>query len=308
MQYRSKPLRRPKSSTKHTETPLMQQYNQVKAKYAGALLLFRVGDFYEAFGEDAIKASKALDITLTKRANGKAAEVALAGFPHHALDAYLPKLVKAGHRVAICDQLEDPQTAKGIVKRGVTELVTPGLSFHDHVLDQKRNNYLASLYFEKDQLGVAFLDLSTGEFLTAQGAAAYIDKLLQSFNPAEVILSKKQQQAFQELCQDQYNSHCLEEWVYQLDYAQELLHEHFGTTTLKGFGIHKLPLGIIAAGAILRYLEETEHKEIKHIGAIARIEEDKYVWLDRFTIQNLELLTPQQEEGVPLITVLSKTV
>ncbi|MEL6152521.1 MAG: DNA mismatch repair protein MutS [Bacteroidota bacterium] len=308
MQYRSKPLRRPKSSAKHTETPLMQQYNQVKAKYAGALLLFRVGDFYEAFGEDAIKASKALDITLTKRANGKAAEVALAGFPHHALDTYLPKLVKAGHRVAICDQLEDPQTAKGIVKRGVTELVTPGLSFHDHVLDQKRNNYLASLYFEKDQLGVAFLDLSTGEFLTAQGAAAYIDKLLQSFNPAEVILSKKQQQAFQELCQDQYNSHCLEEWVYQLDYAQELLHEHFGTTTLKGFGIHKLPLGIIAAGAILRYLEETEHKEIKHIGAIARIEEDKYVWLDRFTIQNLELLTPQQEEGVPLIDVLDKTV
>ena len=308
MQYRTIPLRRPKSSAKSKETPLMQQYNQVKARYPGALLLFRVGDFYETFGEDAIKTSKALDIVLTKRANGKAAEVELAGFPHHALDTYLPKLVKAGHRVAVCDQLEDPQTAKGIVKRGVTELVTPGLAFHDHVLDQKRNNYLASLYFEKDQLGIAFLDLSTGEFLTAQGAPAYVDKLLQSFNPSEVILSKQQQQAFQALCHDQYNHHCMDEWVYHLDYAQEMLNGHFGTTTLKGFGISQLPLGIVAAGAVLRYLEDTEHKEVKHIGAIARIEEDKYVWLDRFTIQNLELLTPQQEEGVSLIEVLDKTV
>ena len=286
----------------------MQQYNQVKAKYPGALVLFRVGDFYETFGEDAIKTSKVLDIVLTKRANGKAAEIDLAGFPHHALDTYLPKLVKAGHRVAICDQLEDPQTAKGIVKRGVTELVTPGLAFHDQVLNQKYNNYLASLYFEKEQLGVAFLDLSTGEFLTAQGDPDYIDKLLQSFNPAEIILSKKQQKEFKALFSDQYNSHCLDEWIYHLDYAQEVLNEHFGTTSLKGFGIDKIPLGVIAAGAVLRYLEETEHKEVKHIGAIARIEEDKYVWLDRFTIRNLELLAPQQEDGVSLIETMDKTV
>ena len=286
----------------------MKQYSQVKAKYPGALLLFRVGDFYETFGEDAIKASKILNIVLTKRSNGSAAAVELAGFPHHALDTYLPKLVKAGHRVAICDQLEDPKLVQGIVKRGVTELVTPGLAYNDHVLDQKHNNYLASLYFDQEQLGIAFLDVSTGEFLMAQGEASYVDKLVQSFNPPEIILSKKQQQDFQALFKDQYNSHCLEEWVYHFDYAYELLNEHFGTTSLKGFGIEKLPSGIIAAGAVLRYLEETEHKEVKHIVSIARIEEDKYVWLDRFTIKNLELLYPQQEEGVPLIEVLDKTV
>ena len=286
----------------------MQQYNQVKARYPGALILFRVGDFYETFGEDAIKTSKALDIVLTKRSNGKAAAVELAGFPHHALDTHLPKLVKAGHRVAICDQLEDPQSAKGIVKRGVTELVTPGLSYHDQLLDQKHNNYLASLFVEKGQLGIAFLDLSTGEFLAAQGTATYVDKLLQSFKPSEVIVSTKQQADLQAMLQEQYHSHCLEEWVYHIDYAQEVLNGHFGTTTLKGFGIANLKLGVIAAGAVLRYLEETEHKEVRHIGSIARIEEEKYVWLDRFTISNLELLNPQQEEGVPLISVLDKTV
>ena len=286
----------------------MKQYSQVKARYPGALLLFRVGDFYETFGEDAIKASKILDIVLTKRSNGSASAVELAGFPHHALDTYLPKLVKAGHRVAICDQLEDPKLVKGIVKRGVTELVTPGLAYNDHVLDQKHNNYLASLHFDQEQLGIAFLDVSTGEFLMAQGTTSYVDKLVQSFNPSEIILSKKQQQNFQTIFKDQYNHYCLEEWVYQFDYAYELLNEHFGTTSLKGFGIEKLPSGIIAAGAVLRYLEETEHKEVKHIVAIARIEEDKYVWLDRFTIKNLELLYPQQEEGVPLIEVLDKTV
>ena len=308
MKYQAKPSKQPQPSAQRQETPLMRQYNQVKAKYPGALLLFRVGDFYETFGEDAIKTSKILDIVLTKRSNGGAAGVELAGFPHHALDTYLPKLVKAGHRVAICDQLEDPKLVKGIVKRGVTELVTPGLAYNDQVLDQKHNNYLASLFFDKEELGIAFLDVSTGEFLVTQGAPSYVDKLVQSFNPSEIILSKKQQQAFQALFKDQYNNHCLEEWVYHFDYTYELLNEHFGTTSLKGFGIEKLSLGIIAAGAVLRYLEETEHKEVKHIASIARIEEDKYVWLDRFTIKNLELLHPQQEEGVPLIDVLDKTV
>jgi DNA mismatch repair protein MutS len=289
-------------------TPLMKQYNEIKEKYPGSLLLFRVGDFYETFGEDAIKASKLLDIVLTKRANGAAAAVELAGFPHHALDTYLPKLVKAGHRVAICDQLEDPKAVKGIVKRGVTELVTPGLSFHDAVLERRHNNYLASLYFEKDIVGIAFLDVSTGEFLTAQGKAVYIDKLIQGFQPAEVIISKNQKAAFQSFSKEDYPSYALEDWVYQLDYAREKLNEHFGTASIKGFGIDNLTLGIIASGAILRYLEETEHKEKKHITSIARIEEDKYVWLDKFTIRNLEILQPQQEGGVSLIEVLDKTV
>ncbi len=286
----------------------MKQYRQLKAKYPGALLLFRVGDFYETFGEDAVKTSQILDIVLTKRSNGSAAAVELAGFPHHALDIHLPKLVKAGHRVAICDQLEDPKFVKGIVKRGVTELVTPGLAYNDHVLDKRNNNYLASLHFGSEHLGVAFLDVSTGEFLVAQGPTAYVDKLVQGFDPSEIVLSKKQQGDFQSIFKDQYNSHCLDEWVYHFDYAYELLNEHFGTSSLKGFGIENLPSGIIAAGAILRYLEETEHKEVKHIASIARIEEDMYVWLDRFTIKNLELLHPQQEEGVPLIEVLDKTV
>lgn len=308
MKYESKTNTQLKSVAKGQATPLMKQYNQVKAKYPGALLLFRVGDFYETFGEDAIKTSKILDIVLTKRSNGGAAAVELAGFPYHALDTYLPKLIKAGHRVAICDQLEDPKLAKGIVKRGVTELVTPGLAFNDQVLDQKYNNYLASLYFDKDELGIAFLDLSTGEFLVAQGTISYVDKLVQSFRPSEIILSKNQRKDFQALFKDQYNNHCLEEWVYHFDYAYEMLNEHFGTSSLKGFGIEKLFFGIIAAGAVLRYLEETEHKKIKHIASIARIEEDQYVWLDRFTIRNLELLYPQQEEGVPLIHVLDKTV
>jgi DNA mismatch repair protein MutS len=297
-----------KFSGKQEETPLMQQYNRVKAKYPGALLLFRVGDFYETFGEDAIKTSEILGILLTKRSNGAATAVELAGFPYHALDTYLPKLIKAGHRVAICEQLEDPKQVKGIVKRGVTELVTPGLSFSDQVLDQKHNNYLASLYFDKEELGIAFLDVSTGEFLVAQGTTYYVDKLVQSFKPSEIILSKRQQKEFQALFKEQYNHHCLEEWVYHFDYAYEVLNEHFGTTSLKGFGIEQLRLGIVAAGAVLRYLEETEHKRIKHIASIARIEEDRYVWLDKFTIRNLELLEPQQEEGVPLIHVLDKTV
>jgi len=290
------------------ETPLMKQYNAIKAKHPGALLLFRVGDFYETFGEDAIKASKILDIVLTKRANGAASHIELAGFPHHSLDTYLPKLVRAGNRVAICDQLEDPKEVKGIVKRGVTELVTPGLSFNDHVLDKKRNNYLASIYFGKETLGIAFLDLSTGEFMAAEGKAAYIEKLLQGFNPAEVIFSKADKARASEILKDQYATFHCEDWVFQFDYTYEKLSNHFGTLNLKGFGIENLEHGIIAAGAILFYLEETEHKEIKHIASISRIAEEKYVWLDKFTIRNLELVFPQQEGGVPLIHILDQTL
>jgi DNA mismatch repair protein MutS len=291
-----------------SETPLMKQYNAIKAKYPGALLLFRVGDFYETFGEDAVKASKILDIVLTKRANGSASHIELAGFPHHSLDNYLPKLVRAGNRVAICDQLEDPKSVKGIVKRGVTELVTPGLSFNDNVLDRKANNYLASVYFSSKDLGVAFLDLSTGEFLASRGNQEYVEKLLQSFNPSEVIYSKACREKFAAIFKDRFNTFCLEDWVYQFDYGYECLTRHFGTGSLKGFGIEEMPEGITAAGAVLYYLDETEHKEVKHINAISRIEEEKYVWLDKFTIRNLELVYPQQDGGVPLIDIIDQTV
>jgi DNA mismatch repair protein MutS len=290
------------------ETPLMKQYNTIKAKHPGALLLFRVGDFYETFGEDAVKASKILDIVLTKRANGAASHIELAGFPHHSLDTYLPKLVRGGNRVAICDQLEDPKEVKGIVKRGVTELVTPGLSFNDNVLDKKRNNYLASLYFGKESLGISFLDLSTGEFMCAEGKQSYIDKLLQSFSPSEVIYSKAARHFAQEVLKDQYSTFYCEDWVFQYDYAYEKLINHFSTNNLKGFGIESLDLGIIAAGAILYYLEETEHKEVKHIASISRIAEEKYVWLDKFTIRNLELVYSNQDGGIPLIHILDQTV
>ncbi|MGK7389169.1 MAG: DNA mismatch repair protein MutS [Candidatus Cyclobacteriaceae bacterium M2_1C_046] len=290
------------------ETPLMKQYNAIKAKYPGALLLFRVGDFYETFGEDAVKASKILDIVLTKRANGAASEIELAGFPHHSLDTYLPKLVRAGERVAICDQLENPKDVKGIVKRGVTELVTPGLSFNDNVLEKRSNNFLASLFFGKEYIGIAFLDLSTGEFLTARGNAPYIQKLMQSFHPSEVIYCKGSRKAYGEQISDDYNTHCLEDWVFAYDYTYEKLISHFKTSTLKGFGIEPLGEAIIAAGAVLHYLEDTEHREISHISSISRIEEEKYVWLDKFTIRNLELVYPQHEEGVSLLHILDKTV
>lgn len=286
----------------------MKQYNAIKAKHPGALLLFRVGDFYETFGEDAIRASKVLDIVLTKRANGAASHIELAGFPHHSLDTYLPKLVRAGNRVAICDQLEDPKSVKGIVKRGVTELVTPGLSFNDNVLEQRSNNYLASLNFGKDQIGASFLDLSTGEFLCADGNPAYIDKLIQGLNPSEIIFSKGDRNRFDEQYPDNLNTYHIDEWVYAYDYAYERLNGHFKTKNLKGFGIEEMPLAIIAAGGILYYLEDTEHKELGHISAISRIEEDKYVWLDKFTIRNLELVYPQHEGGVPLIDILDHTL
>ncbi|WP_408613123.1 DNA mismatch repair protein MutS [Limibacter armeniacum] len=297
-----------KADKKEKETPLMKQYNAIKAKHPGALLLFRVGDFYETFGEDAITASKILDIVLTKRSNGSASAVELAGFPHHALDTYLPRLVKAGQRVAICDQLEDPKAAKGIVKRGITELVTPGVSFNDNVLNVKRNNYLASVHFEKDAVGVAFLDISTGEFLTAQGDFSYIEKLLQSFAPSEVIYCRIQREVYQERLGDLYTTFQLEDWVYTHEFGYERLTKHFGTKSLKGFGIENMKAGIIAAGAALYYLEATEHHQVSHISTLSRIEEDKYVWLDKFTIRNLELLYPQQEGGVPLIETLDRSV
>ncbi|HET9486017.1 MAG TPA: DNA mismatch repair protein MutS [Chryseosolibacter sp.] len=291
-----------------TETPLMKQYNAIKAKYPGALLLFRVGDFYETFGQDAVAASKVLDIVLTKRGNGSASEIELAGFPHHALDTYLPKLVRAGHRVAICDQLEDPRFVKGIVKRGVTELVTPGLSFNDHVLDRKQNNFLASLFASKDIFGVSFLDVSTGEFYTAQGNENYVLKLIQGFAPSEIIFSKSSRDKFEAVFGDEYNTFALDEWVYAFDYAYEKLINQFKTASLKGFGIDGFGEAIIAAGAILHYLEDTEHKDTSHIASISRIDEDKYVWLDKFTIRNLELINAQQETGVPLIDILDHTV
>ncbi|MDF2156396.1 DNA mismatch repair protein MutS [Algoriphagus sp. CAU 1675] len=290
------------------ETPLMKQYNAIKAKHPGALLLFRVGDFYETFGEDAVVASKVLDIVLTKRANGAASHIELAGFPHHSLDNYLPKLVRAGNRVAICDQLEDPKSVKGIVKRGVTELVTPGLSYNDQVLDTRKNNYLASIHFGKEKHGIAFLDVSTGEFMAAEGTAAYLEKLLQSFAPSEIIYSKAAKKTASEIIKNDYITFNCEDWVYQFDFTYEKLKNHFGTANLKGFGIEDLESGIIAAGAVLYYLEETEHKEVQHISAISRIAEEKYVWLDKFTIRNLELVFPQHEGGVPLIQILDQTV
>lgn len=290
------------------ETPLMKQYNAIKAKHPGALLLFRVGDFYETFGEDAVVASKVLDIVLTKRANGAASHIELAGFPHHSLDNYLPKLVRAGNRVAICDQLEDPKMVKGIVKRGVTELVTPGLSYNDQVLDTRKNNYLASIHFGKDKHGIAFLDVSTGEFMCAEGNSSYLEKLLQSFAPSEIIFSKSAKKLAAELIKNDFITFHCEDWVFQFDFTYEKLKNHFGTANLKGYGIEDFDSGVIAAGAILHYLEETEHKEVQHISSISRIAEEKYVWLDKFTIRNLELVFAQHEGGVPLIQILDQTV
>ncbi|MFD1820257.1 DNA mismatch repair protein MutS [Pseudarcicella hirudinis] len=293
-----------------TETPLARQYNQIKAKYPGALLLFRVGDFYETFGEDAVRASKILGIVLTRRNNGNADDH-LAGFPHHSLDTYLPKLVRAGERVAICDQLEDPAAAKGIVKRGVTELVTPGVSFNDNVLDTKQNNYLASISFasfSSEVIGISFLDVSTGEFLCSQGNSAYVEKLLQSFSPSEVLFCKKNRNEFTAVFGDKFNTFALEDWIFTHDFTYPLLTNHFKTNSLKGFGIETLTEGIVAAGVILHYLAETEHREVSHISRINRLEEDRYVWLDKFTIRNLELVSSQQDGGVPLIQILDQTV
>jgi DNA mismatch repair protein MutS len=289
------------------ETPLMRQYNQIKAKHPSALLLFRVGDFYETFGEDAIRASKILGIVLTARKNGDS-KMELAGFPYHSLDNYLPKLIRAGERVAICDQLEDPKLVKGIVKRGVTELVTPGISFSDQVLEQKKNNFLCAIHFDKNIHGVSFLDASTGEYLVAQGDFAYIDKLIQGFEPSEIIFQKKFNSLFSEKFGDKYHTYRLEDWVFHADFALESLTKQFGTKDLKGFGVEELNYGIIAAGAILHYLSETQHHQIGHILSIARIEEEKYVWLDRFTVRNLELVYSSNERATTLLDILDRTL
>jgi len=290
------------------ETPLMKQYNTIKAKYPDALLLFRVGDFYETFGEDAIKAAQILGIVLTKRKNGAAAYVELAGFPHHSLDTYLPKLVRAGNRVAICDQLEDPKLTKSIVKRGVTELVTPGVSYNDKTIETRNNNFLAAITMHGNNCGVAFLDISTGEFLTAQGSSEYIDKLLQGFRPNEVLYQKNHDKAFKETFGEKFFTFRLDDWVFTAEFGNEILNKHFGTKNLKGFGIEELELGIIASGAVLHYLAETQHDKVGHIANISRIEEDKYVWLDKFTIRNLELVSSANENATTLMRVIDHTV
>jgi DNA mismatch repair protein MutS len=286
----------------------MKQYNAIKIKYPDAMLLFRVGDFYETFGEDAKKAAGVLGITLTKRGAGSETETALAGFPHHSINTYLPKLVKAGMRVAICDQLEDPKMTKTIVKRGVTELITPGVSLNDEVLQTKTNNFLAAVHFDKKQLGISFLDVSTGEYLVAQGNVEYIDKLLQNFNPSEVLVQKQNKQEFLELFENRYYTFYLDDWVFQKEYANETLQNHFEVKSLKGFGIQDLKNGIIAAGAVLYYLSETQHNQLKHIQAISRIAEDDYVWMDRFTVRNLELYNPNSINAITLLDVIDKTI
>ncbi|QXP72263.1 DNA mismatch repair protein MutS [Polaribacter sp. R2A056_3_33] len=286
----------------------MKQYNAIKNKYPDAMLLFRVGDFYETFGEDAKKAADVLGITLTKRGAGSETETALAGFPHHSLNTYLPKLVKFGMRVAICDQLEDPKMTKTIVKRGVTELVTPGVSLNDEVLQTKTNNFLAAVHFDKKQLGISFLDVSTGEYLVAQGNAEYIDKLLQNFSPSEVLVQKQHKQQFLELFENRYYTFYLDDWVFQKEYANETLQNHFEVKSLKGFGIEDVKNGIIAAGAVMYYLSETQHNQLKHIQHISRIAEDNYVWMDRFTVRNLELYNPNSINAVTLLNVIDKTI
>jgi DNA mismatch repair protein MutS len=295
------------TAEKSSETPLMKQYNQIKARHPEAMLLFRVGDFYETFGEDAVKASRILGIILTKRKNGAAADMELAGFPHHSLETYLPKLVRAGQRVAICDQLEDPKMTKTIVKRGVTELVTPGLAFNDQVLDQRTNNFLCALHLDKNEVGAAFLDISTGEFLVAQGTANYIDKLISGFRPTEIIYQKSKASAVHEIFGNDAFHFRLEEWVFGSDFANEQLNKHFGTKSLKGFGLDNQALAIIAAGAVFHYLSENQQQQLGHITGIARIAPDRYMWLDRFTVRNLELIHSPHENAITLSHVLDKT-
>ena len=289
-------------------TPLMKQYNAIKVKYPDAMLLFRVGDFYETFGEDAKKAAGVLGIILTKRGAGSDSETALAGFPHHSLNTYLPKLVKAGMRVAICDQLENPKMTKTIVKRGVTELITPGVSLNDEVLQSKSNNFLAAVHFGKRLLGVSFLDVSTGEYLLAQGNEEYIDKLLQNFNPSEVLVQKQFKKKFKELFENRFYTFFLDDWVFQKEYSVDSLHNHFGVNSLRGFGVQEIPEGIIAAGAVLYYLSETQHNNLKHIQNIRRIAEDEYIWMDRFTVRNLELYHASSHNAVTLLDVIDKTI
>ena len=289
-------------------TPLMKQYNGIKAKYPDALLLFRVGDFYETFGEDAQKAAAILDIVLTKRGAGSETETALAGFPHHAINTYLPKLVKAGFRVAICDQLEDPKMTKTIVKRGVTELVTPGVALNDEVLQAKSNNFLAAVHFGKKYLGVSFLDISTGEFLCAQGDADYIDKLLQNFKPSEILVQKQFKSKFSDLFGNDFYCFYFEDWVFKTDFANDVLTQHFKVSSLKSFGIADLQEGIIASGSVLYYLSETQHKKLEHLTNLKRIADEAYVWMDKFTIRNLELYSGVSSGSVTLLSIIDKTL
>ena len=295
-------------TTETKETPLMKQYNEIKGKYPDAILLFRVGDFYETFGEDAIKTSKIVGITLTKRANGSASHIELAGFPHHSLDSYLPKLVRAGFRVAICDQLEDPKMVKGIVKRGITELVTPGVSFNDKVLEHKTNNFLASVHIDKERAGASFLDVSTGEFMVAEGSLTYIEKLVQSFKPNEILFEKNKRQTLINLIGERFYIFGLDDWAFKHDFGYEALTKQFGTKSLKGFGIEHLQMAIASCGAILHYLGETKHDRLQHITSVARVEEDQFVWLDRFTVRNLELFGSSHDNGKCLIDIIDATV
>ncbi len=303
------------AKTKIEDTPLMQQHRAIKQKYPDAILLFRVGDFYETFGNDAVVASQILGITLTKRNNGAAASLDLAGFPYHALDTYLHKLVKAGHRVAICDQLEDPKLAKGIVKRGVTEMVTPGTTVNDKILENRSNNFLCGIHFadastgtQHDQYGLAFLDISTGEFFIAEGDREYTDKLLQGFKPAEVIFQRHQQKKFKEYFGGKMYIYTLDDWIFDQTYAEDILLKHFQTHSLKGFAVDELTKGLIAAGAVLHYLKDTEHPNLQHITTIQRIDRDDFLWMDRFTIRNLELINKNSEAGNCLLDVLDNTV
>jgi len=289
------------------ETPLMKQYNTIKAKYPDALLLFRVGDFYETFGEDAIRAARILNITLTSRNNG-GDQTELAGFPHHSVNTYLPKLVKAGCRVAICDQLEDPKLTKTIVKRGVTELITPGVAFSEDILSSKSNNFLAALHFGTHEIGISFLDISTGEYLTSEGNKENIDKLLQNFNPSEILIQKQKKKSFSAAFGDDFHLFYLEDWVFQEDYALETLNNHFKTKSLKGFGVDHLHEGIIASGVVLHYLSETQHHKLEHINSLTRIAENAYVWMDRFTIRNLELYHSHAQNAVTLLQIIDKTI
>lgn len=290
------------------ETPLMKQYNSIKAKYPDAILLFRVGDFYETFGEDAIRASGVLGITLTKRANGSASHIELAGFPHHSIESYLPRLVRAGYRVAICDQLEDPKLVKGIVKRGITELVTPGVCFNDKILHHGQNNFLASIHFEGESAGLSLCDVSTGEFLVAQGSLSYIEKLIQNFKPNELLYEKSKRAALNDLLGDRFYSFGLDDWAFKQEFGYESLIRHFETQSLKGFGIEDQRLAVASCGAILHYLNETKHDKLKHITTLSRVEEDNYVWLDKFTIRNLELYGTNHENGKSLVDIIERTV
>lgn len=296
-----------KSAT--SDTPMMQQHRAIKQKYPDAILLFRVGDFYETFGQDAVVASQVLGITLTKRNNGSASSAELAGFPHHALDTYLHKLVKAGYRVAICDQLEDPKQAKGIVKRGVTEMVTPGTAVNDKLLEHHSNNFLAGIHFaENDRYGLAFLDISTGEFLLAEGDREYADKLLQSFKPSEVIFQRHKQRLFKEFFGGKMYTYTLDEWIFEPNYAADTLLKHFQTHSLKGFGVEELKNGLTAAGALIHYLKDTEHPNLQHITSVQRIDREDFLWMDRFTIRNLELVSGSHEGNNTLLSVLDNTV